>query len=55
MIKDRLKELIKVLANQVAPVELEGILLGYGGVADVCVVGKAHEKTGEFPWALQGS
>jgi 4-coumarate--CoA ligase len=52
VIKDRLKELIKVLGNQVAPAELESILLGHGSVADVCVVGKPHDKAGEVPWAF---
>jgi 4-coumarate--CoA ligase len=52
VIKDRLKELIKVLGNQVAPAELESILLGHENVVDVCIVGKPHEKTGEIPWAF---
>ena len=52
VIKDRLKELIKVLGNQVAPAELESILLGHENVVDVCIVGKLHEKTGEIPWAF---
>ena len=36
---DRIKELIKVKGNQVAPAELEGILLDFGPVADAAVVG----------------
>ena len=36
---DRIKELIKVKGNQVAPAELEGVLLDNSGVADVAVVG----------------
>jgi acyl-coenzyme A synthetase/AMP-(fatty) acid ligase len=40
------------LGNQVAPAELESILLGHGSVADVCVVGKPHDKAGEVPWAF---
>ncbi len=36
---DRLKELIKVRGNQVAPAELEALLLDNAGVADVAVVG----------------
>ena len=36
---ERIKELIKVKGNQVAPAELEGILLDFGEVADAAVVG----------------
>lgn len=36
---DRLKELIKVKGNQVAPAELEGVLLEHKAVMDVGVVG----------------
>ncbi|RYP31961.1 hypothetical protein DL767_005502 [Monosporascus sp. MG133] len=36
---DRLKELIKVKGNQVAPAELEAVLLENKGVTDVAVVG----------------
>lgn len=36
---DRLKELIKVKGNQVAPAELEAVLLENRGVADAAVVG----------------
>lgn len=52
VIKDRLKELIKVLGQQVAPAELESILLSHPRVADVAVVGRPHEKVGEIPWAF---
>ncbi|KAI1820590.1 acetyl-CoA synthetase-like protein [Xylaria intraflava] len=38
-IVDRLKELIKVKGNQVAPAELEAVLLDNSAVADVAVVG----------------
>ncbi|KAL3419965.1 4-coumarate-CoA ligase-like protein 2 [Phlyctema vagabunda] len=38
-IVDRIKELIKVKGNQVAPAELEGVLLEHPGIADACVVG----------------
>ena len=38
-IVDRIKELIKVKGNQVAPAELEGVLLENKGVTDVAVVG----------------
>ncbi|OQD82136.1 hypothetical protein PENANT_c023G11789 [Penicillium antarcticum] len=36
---DRMKELIKVKGNQVAPAELEALLLDHPAVADVAVVG----------------
>eukprot|EP00124_Ichthyophonus_hoferi_P000335 Ihof_evm2s12 gene=Ihof_evmTU2s12 len=48
-IQDRVKELIKVKANQVAPAELEGILLGHSQVLDACVVQKPDERCGEVP------
>ncbi|OWO99718.1 4-coumarate-CoA ligase [Marssonina coronariae] len=38
-IVDRLKELIKVRGNQVAPAELEGLLLEHPALSDACVVG----------------
>jgi len=38
-IVDRIKELIKVKGNQVAPAELEAVLLDHAGVTDVAVVG----------------
>ncbi|KAI2473128.1 acetyl-CoA synthetase-like protein [Annulohypoxylon bovei var. microspora] len=38
-IVDRIKELIKVKANQVAPAELEDVLLENKGISDVAVVG----------------
>jgi acyl-CoA synthetase (AMP-forming)/AMP-acid ligase II len=38
-IVDRMKELIKVKGNQVAPAELEGVLLEHPQIQDACVVG----------------
>lgn len=38
-IVDRMKELIKVKGNQVAPAELEALLLEHPKVQDACVVG----------------
>lgn len=38
-IVDRKKELIKVKGNQVAPAELEALLLEHPGVADAAVIG----------------
>ncbi|GFF53249.1 hypothetical protein IFM58399_09523 [Aspergillus lentulus] len=41
-IVDRKKELIKVKGNQVAPAELEGLLIEHPDVADVAVIGIPH-------------
>jgi acyl-CoA synthetase (AMP-forming)/AMP-acid ligase II len=49
---DRLKELIKVDAQQVAPAELEALLLGHPGVADAAVAGRPDERHGEVPVAF---
>jgi 4-coumarate--CoA ligase len=38
-IVDRMKELIKVKGNQVAPAELEALLLEHPRISDACVVG----------------
>ena len=46
---DRLKELIKVSGFQVAPAELEALLLTHPGIADAAVVGAADEHYGEVP------
>ncbi|KJE89816.1 phenylacetyl-CoA ligase [Capsaspora owczarzaki ATCC 30864] len=51
-IVDRVKELIKVKGFQVAPAELEGILLSHPGVADAAVVPKDDERHGELPVAF---
>ncbi|KAI1082752.1 acetyl-CoA synthetase-like protein [Whalleya microplaca] len=45
-ITDRLKELIKYKGFQVAPAELEGLLLGHEEIADACVI-PAHDKERE--------
>ena len=50
-IKDRKKELIKVKGLQVAPAELENVLRGLEGVADVAVVGVPDHRAGELPRA----
>lgn len=49
---DRLKELIKVNAYQVAPAELEALLVTHPQVADVAVVGRPDEARGEVPVAV---
>jgi len=51
-IVDRLKELIKVNAIQVAPAELEAVLAGHPQVADAAVVPRPDERTGEAPVAF---
>lgn len=51
-ISDRLKELIKVNANQVAPAELEGILRDHPDILDAVVIGVEHPKCGEVPKAF---
>ncbi|KAG4075442.1 hypothetical protein HA402_015095 [Bradysia odoriphaga] len=50
-IVDRLKELIKYNAYQVAPAELEALLLSNPKVKDCCVIGIPDEKAGELPFA----
>jgi acyl-CoA synthetase (AMP-forming)/AMP-acid ligase II len=48
---DRLKNLIKVSAYQVAPAELEALLVAHPRVADAAVVGRPDERLGEVPVA----
>jgi acyl-CoA synthetase (AMP-forming)/AMP-acid ligase II len=50
-IVDRLKELIKYKGFQVAPAELEALLITHPEVADVAVVGVPDEEAGEVPKA----
>ncbi len=49
---DRLKELIKVNAFQVAPAELEALLLTHPAIADAAVIGVPDDETGEAPVAF---
>ena len=49
---DRLKELIKYKAWQVAPAELEAVLLTHPAVADAAVIPSRDEEAGEVPKAL---
>ncbi|TSA14046.1 MAG: 4-coumarate--CoA ligase family protein [Betaproteobacteria bacterium] len=51
-IVDRTKELIKYKALQVAPAELEAVILGHAAIADACVIGIADEEAGEVPKAF---
>jgi acyl-CoA synthetase (AMP-forming)/AMP-acid ligase II len=48
---DRLKELIKYKGFQVAPAELEGLLLEHPAVADAAVTGQPDREAGEIPVA----
>jgi acyl-CoA synthetase (AMP-forming)/AMP-acid ligase II len=48
---DRLKELIKYKGSQVAPAELEHLLLTHPAVADAAVVPRPHPEAGEVPVA----
>ena len=50
-ITDRLKELIKVKGFQVAPAELEALLLTHPEVVDVAVIGRPDDRAGERPVA----
>jgi acyl-CoA synthetase (AMP-forming)/AMP-acid ligase II len=52
VVVDRLKELIKVNALQVAPAELEALLLTRPDVADAAVVGRPDPRAGEVPVAV---
>jgi acyl-CoA synthetase (AMP-forming)/AMP-acid ligase II len=49
---DRLKELIKYKGYQVAPAELEAVLLTHPDVLDAAVVGVPHDEGGEAPKAF---
>ncbi len=51
-ITDRLKELIKVKGFQVAPAELEAVLLTHPKIADAAVIGVPDERQGESPKAF---
>jgi len=49
---DRLKELIKYKGMQVAPAELEALLLTHPAVADAAVIGSPDAEAGEVPKAF---
>jgi acyl-coenzyme A synthetase/AMP-(fatty) acid ligase len=49
---DRLKELIKYKGRQVAPAELEAILLSHPAVADAGVIPSPDAEAGEVPKAF---
>jgi 4-coumarate--CoA ligase len=50
-ITDRIKELIKVRGYQVAPAELEALLLTHESIRDAAVIPKPDEVSGELPRA----
>jgi 4-coumarate--CoA ligase len=49
---DRVKELIKYKGEQVAPAELEAVLLTHPAIADAAVVRMPDEQAGEAPKAF---
>jgi acyl-CoA synthetase (AMP-forming)/AMP-acid ligase II len=49
---DRLKELIKYKGMQVAPAELEALLVTHPAVGDAAVIGSPDEEAGEVPKAF---
>ncbi|XP_065169077.1 uncharacterized protein [Atheta coriaria] len=51
-IVDRLKELIKYKSFQIAPAELEALLVTHPKILDAAVIGKPDEFAGEVPLAF---
>jgi len=51
-IVDRMKELIKYKGFQVAPAELEALLITHPKIADVAVIGIPDDEAGELPKAF---
>ncbi|XP_065167084.1 uncharacterized protein [Atheta coriaria] len=51
-IVDRLKELIKYKAFQIAPAELEALLVTHPKILDAAVIGKPDDVAGEVPLAF---
>ena len=51
-IVDRMKELIKFKGFQVAPAELEALLITHPKIADVAVIGVPDDEAGEIPKAF---
>lgn len=51
-VTDRIKDLIKYNAFQIAPAELDDLLLTHPDIADVCVTGIPSEEHGEVPRAF---
>ncbi len=51
-IVDRVKELIKYKGHQVAPADLEAVLLGHPAIADAAVIPSPDPEAGEVPKAF---
>ncbi|KAL5015233.1 hypothetical protein ScPMuIL_009503 [Solemya velum] len=51
-IVDRIKELIKYKGHQIAPAQLDHILLDHPDIADAAVIGIKDEEAGEIPKAF---
>jgi acyl-CoA synthetase (AMP-forming)/AMP-acid ligase II len=51
VVLDRLKELIKVDGYQVAPAELEALLVTHPSITDAAVIGRPDDRHGELPVA----
>ena len=51
-VKDRLKEVFKCNGNQIAPAELEAVLLKHPSITDAAVIALPHESAGEVPKAF---
>ncbi|CAN8017101.1 unnamed protein product [Ixodes persulcatus] len=51
-IVERLKDMIKCMDQQVAPAEVENLLMGHEAVAEAAVVGIPHQDFGEAPTAF---
>jgi acyl-CoA synthetase (AMP-forming)/AMP-acid ligase II len=51
-ISDRIKDMIISGGENVYPAEIENVLLGHPGIADVTVIGQPSERWGETPLAV---
>ncbi|KAL9230792.1 hypothetical protein vseg_006097 [Gypsophila vaccaria] len=51
-ILDRLKEIIKYKGFQIAPADLEAVLMSHPDIVDVAVTGAPNEEAGEIPVAF---
>jgi acyl-CoA synthetase (AMP-forming)/AMP-acid ligase II len=51
-IQDRIKDMIISGGENVYPAEIENVILGHPGVAEVAVIGQPSERWGESPFAI---